>query len=101
MVRPEPGGLRNPWRISLDRLDGDRRDRLPRSRDPGPPRAHTSGDHCDGRIRALLVPAEGVAHRDELTTLEALVGIGEDEAGELYALSLTQGVHRLDPAGAL
>jgi glucose/arabinose dehydrogenase len=60
--------------------------------------AYVYGDVCDGRIRAL-VRARGrdLRHRDLGLRVSGLVSFAEDRAGELYALSLGGGVHRLAP----
>jgi glucose/arabinose dehydrogenase len=62
--------------------------------------AYLYGDVCDGRIRALARARGGaVRHRDLGLRLPGLVSFAEDRAGELYALSLAGGVHRLAAAG--
>lgn len=56
-------------------------------------------DSCDGKIRGTLV-GSGVLGEEIDFGLEAgaVVGFGEDAAGELYVLSQTDGVLRIDPA---
>jgi len=62
--------------------------------------AYVYGDVCDGRIRALAATRGGqpLRHRDLGLRLPGLVSFAESHAGELYALSLAGGVHRLAPA---
>jgi glucose/arabinose dehydrogenase len=58
--------------------------------------AYVYGDVCDGRIRALAYArGKPVRHRDLRLRLPGLVSFAEDRDGELYALSLAGGVHRL------
>lgn len=61
--------------------------------------AYVFGDYCVGRLRAF-VPREGraTAHRFLGPQVDGLASFGEDAAGRLYVLSLSGGVHRLDPA---
>ncbi len=56
-------------------------------------------DNCDGRIRGTPVGA-GVRSEEIDFGLEvpAVSAFGEDNANELYVLSLSDGVYRLDPA---
>lgn len=56
-------------------------------------------DFCDGQIRALT-QSSGAAQRvsDLGVGAEAVVGFGEDQAGEVFVLSLSGPVLRLDPA---
>jgi hypothetical protein len=62
--------------------------------------AYVYGDVCDGRIRALArARAKPLRHRDLGLRLPGLVSFAEDRAGELYALSLAGGVHRLEAVG--
>lgn len=69
------------------------------ARVPGLSGAYLYGDNCDGRVRALIL-SEGRVIMDRMlgVTLPALSSFGEDRAGEIYALSLTQGVFRLELA---
>jgi glucose/arabinose dehydrogenase len=64
------------------------------------PGAYIYGDLCDGRIRALArAPGQALRHRDLGLHLPGLVSFAENQAGELYALSLAGGVYRLAAAG--
>jgi glucose/arabinose dehydrogenase len=61
--------------------------------------AYIYGDVCDGRIRALArARGKPVRHRDLGLRLPGLVSFAEDRAGELYALSLADGIYRLASA---
>jgi len=61
--------------------------------------AYVYGDVCDGRIRALAgARGRPLRHRDLGLRLPGLVSFAEGHTGELYALSLAGGVHRLVPA---
>jgi hypothetical protein len=58
--------------------------------------AYVYGDVCDGRIRALsLARGQPVRHRDLGLRLPGLVSFAESRDGELYALSLADGIYRL------
>jgi glucose/arabinose dehydrogenase len=58
--------------------------------------AYVYGDVCDGRIRALSwARGEPVRHRDLGLRLPGLVSFAEGRDGELYALSLADGIYRL------
>jgi glucose/arabinose dehydrogenase len=60
--------------------------------------AYVYGDVCDGRIRALAgARGKPLRHRDLGLRLPGLVSFAETRAGELYALSLAGGIHRLAP----
>jgi glucose/arabinose dehydrogenase len=62
--------------------------------------AYVYGDVCDGRIRALSWDrGKPVRHRDLGLRLPGLVSFAEDRDGELYALSLADGIYRLGAAG--
>jgi glucose/arabinose dehydrogenase len=62
--------------------------------------AYVYGDVCDGRIRALSwARGKPVRHRDLGLRLPGLVSFAEDRDGELYALSLADGIYRLGAAG--
>jgi glucose/arabinose dehydrogenase len=62
--------------------------------------AYVYGDVCDGRIRTLAwTRGKPVRHRDLGLRLPGLVSFAEDRNGELYALSLADGIHRLGAAG--
>ena len=56
------------------------------------------GDFCNGKITGLLRSGTGASVRDLGATVPNLSSFAEDPAGELYALSLSGGVFRLDPA---
>jgi glucose/arabinose dehydrogenase len=61
--------------------------------------AYLYGDNCNPRIHAVKV--EGgrvVASRDLGVTLRSVSSFGQDADGELYVLSLTNGLYRIDPA---
>lgn len=62
--------------------------------------AYVFGDFCRGRLEAFVLE-EGRAsrHRELGPTVRNLASFGEDAAGELYVLSLSGPVYRLDPAG--
>ena len=61
--------------------------------------AYLFGDNCRPPIRAIRVDGgKVVADRDLGISLEALSSFGQDASGDLYLLSLTRGVFRLDPA---
>ena len=62
--------------------------------------AYVYGDVCDGRIRALSwARGKPVRHRDLGLRLPGLVSFAEDRDGELYALSLADGIYRLGATG--
>ena len=56
-------------------------------------------DNCDGKIRGTPIGA-GVQTEEIDFGLQAtgVSGFGQDNAKELYVLSLTDGVYRIDPA---
>jgi hypothetical protein len=61
--------------------------------------AYVYGDVCDGRVRALAgAGGQPLRHRDLGLRLPGLVSFAESHTGELYALTLAGGVHRLAPA---
>jgi glucose/arabinose dehydrogenase len=61
--------------------------------------AYVYGDVCDGRVRALAgARGRPLRHRDLGLRLPGLVSFAESRTGELYALTLGGGVHRLAPA---
>jgi glucose/arabinose dehydrogenase len=67
---------------------------------PGLQGAYIYGDVCDGRIRALArASGQALRHRDFRLQLPGLVSFAENQAGELYALSLAGGVYRLAAVG--
>jgi glucose/arabinose dehydrogenase len=58
--------------------------------------AYLYGDVCEGRIRALArARGKPLRHRDLGLRLPGLVSFAESQDGELYALSLSHGIHRL------
>ncbi|MDP9405237.1 MAG: PQQ-dependent sugar dehydrogenase [Actinomycetota bacterium] len=59
--------------------------------------AYVYGDFCDGTLRALVRRGgKVVAERELGVDVPAMTSLGEDENGELYVLSLTEGLSRLD-----
>jgi glucose/arabinose dehydrogenase len=60
--------------------------------------AYLFTDNCDGRIRALRLDGSGevAAQRDLGITVDGPTTFGEDSEGELYVLSGSGGVERLD-----
>jgi glucose/arabinose dehydrogenase len=69
------------------------------SRIPALSGAYLYSDNCDGRIRAL-VQSEGrvVEERDLGLEVPRMASFGEGPDGEIYLLSLSRGLLRLDPA---
>jgi glucose/arabinose dehydrogenase len=65
---------------------------------PGLEGAYLFGDLCDGRIRALRFRRGKPWVRTLPGKIDQLTSFGQDEAGELYVLSLNDGVFRIDPA---
>ena len=56
-------------------------------------------DFCGGDLEAFrLRGGEATEHRELGVTVEGLSSFGEDADGELYVLSLSGSVFRLDPA---
>jgi glucose/arabinose dehydrogenase len=69
------------------------------SRIPGLTGAYLFGDYCVGEVRALRLAGGKVAeHRQLNLQVDGLASFGEDHQGEVYALSLSGGVFRFDPA---
>ncbi len=61
--------------------------------------AYLYGDYCDGVVRALVERRGKVVKTQPLgPQVEALSSFGQDLDGELYVLSLTNGLFRLVPA---
>ena len=62
--------------------------------------SYVYGDLCDNRIRAVRVADRAVIQSRDFgaSTAQGLVGFGEDASGELYVLSLPDGVFRIRPA---
>ncbi len=60
--------------------------------------AYVYSDFCDGTLRALVRRGRKVVAERELgVEVPAMTSLGEDEDGELYVLSLTEGLSRLEP----
>ena len=54
------------------------------------------GDYCSGDIWALGMAADGAWQNKQVASVEGnLTSFGEDEAGELYAITMDGGVYRL------
>jgi glucose/arabinose dehydrogenase len=61
--------------------------------------AYLYADFCDARIRALVQREGRLAFQRDLgVRLQGVASFGEGPDGELYVLSLPNGVYRLDPA---
>ena len=61
--------------------------------------AYLYSDNCDGRIRGLVQRGGAVAGtRDFDLVVPRISSFGEGPDGELYLMSLTEGLFRLDPA---
>jgi glucose/arabinose dehydrogenase len=67
---------------------------------PGLAGAYLFTDYCEGTIRAVRVADRALAD-ERVFGAEGpnLVSFGEDEAGEVYVLSLDGPIYRIDPAG--
>jgi glucose/arabinose dehydrogenase len=66
---------------------------------PGLAGAYLFGDFCNGHVQALRLAGGKVSEQRDLGLIVAnLSSFGEDHQGELYALSLSGGVFRIDPA---
>lgn len=63
--------------------------------------SYVFSDYCKGDLLALVpTGASGQLRSVALgITLDAVVSFGEDASGEVYVLSLSSGVHRLEPRG--
>jgi glucose/arabinose dehydrogenase len=69
------------------------------SRIPGLTGAYIYGDYCRGEILALRQSGGRVVEEGDLgVAVDGLSSFGQDAAGELYALSLSGTVFRIDPA---
>jgi glucose/arabinose dehydrogenase len=69
------------------------------TRIPGLTGAYLFGDFCGGVVRGLRLEGGKVSeHRSFGLEVSSLASFGEDHTGEVYALSLTGGVFRIDPA---
>jgi glucose/arabinose dehydrogenase len=55
-------------------------------------------DECVGKVMALTRSGSNVNVRDTGLHADQLASFGEDHSGELYVLSLSGGVYRIDPA---
>ena len=56
-------------------------------------------DNCNPKISAIKVEnGRVVGQRDLGVTLRSVSSFGQDADGELYVLSLTNGLYRVDPA---
>jgi glucose/arabinose dehydrogenase len=61
--------------------------------------AYVFADYCVGQLRAFVRDGNGVrGHRFLGPKLGSLASFGESSNGEIYVLSLSGGVHRIDPA---
>jgi glucose/arabinose dehydrogenase len=61
--------------------------------------AYLYGDFCAGFVRGIVLKGRNVMQRREFgITVSSLASFGEDQDGELYALSLGGDVYRIDPA---
>jgi glucose/arabinose dehydrogenase len=61
--------------------------------------AYLFGDYCVGRLRALIADdSRVIGDRDLGVKVESLTSFGQDQSGELYALSQSGQVYRIDPA---
>jgi glucose/arabinose dehydrogenase len=61
--------------------------------------AYVFGDYCAGLLRAFVLRNGGATeHRFLGPQVSQLSSFGQDQSGELYALSLDGGVFRIDPA---
>lgn len=57
------------------------------------------GDYCAGKVRALQRTGDGAALVDGFSlSLGDIVSFGQDATGEIYVLSLTGAIARIDPA---
>ncbi len=69
------------------------------SRIPALSGAFLFGDYCAGQLRAFVQSRGRAAdHRFLEVPVQSLSSFGQDQAGELYALSLSGPVFRIDPA---
>lgn len=66
---------------------------------PGLRGAYLFGDLCGGRIRAIRLKGGRVGERRTLPgKVDQFTSFGQDAAGELYVMSLNDGLYRIDPA---
>ena len=69
------------------------------SRVPGLAGAYLFGDFCNGQVRALRLAGGKVIEQRALgLEVPNLASFGEDHQGEIYVLSLSGGVFRVEPA---
>jgi uncharacterized repeat protein (TIGR03806 family) len=61
--------------------------------------AYLYGDHGSGRIWALVHDGTRVVSNEEVASLSGLASFGEDEAGEVLAVSLGGTLHRFRQSG--
>ncbi len=68
---------------------------------PGLRGSYVFSDYCKGDLRALVPTGRSGQLRSVALgiTLGAVASFGEDASGELYVVSLSSGVHRLEPRG--
>ena len=67
------------------------------SRIPGLRGAYLFADHCTGRVEALMRSRRGKRTRLLGVVVRQPTAFGEGRAGEIYVLSLTEGIYRIDP----
>ena len=61
--------------------------------------AYLFSDYCNGAVRAVVVAnGQVVANRDLGINASNIASFGQDAAGELYVISQSQGLLRIDPA---
>jgi glucose/arabinose dehydrogenase len=61
--------------------------------------AYVFSDYCNGPVRAVIVAnGQVVADRDLGVSASSITSFGQDGAGELYVISQSQGLLRIDPA---
>jgi glucose/arabinose dehydrogenase len=69
------------------------------SRIPGLRGTYLFGDFCNGAVQGLRLQDGRVAERRDLGLVAGqLASFGQDRDGELYVLSLAEGLFRIDPA---
>jgi len=69
------------------------------SRIPGLEGAFVYADYCDGRLRYVRQSGGEIDQRGALgVELSDIASFGEDDHGELYVLSQSSGLYRIDPA---
>ena len=61
--------------------------------------AYVFSDYCNGAVRAIVVAnGQVTVDRDLGINASSVSSFGQDGTGELYVLSQTQGLLRIDPA---